>query len=309
MPAQPVSVVIPVLNGAATIGRQIEALAHQRAAPSFDVVLVDNGCTDDTVAVARAAAEGKLRLQVVQEAAPGVNRARNAGVRAAADGIVLLCDADDEVAPAWVASLCAGVDEAHWAAGAVDYRSLNDDATVATWGCADSAVPSVTTPYVDRTFGGSCAFLRSMWEAVGGFDPRLSGPTDENEFFMRAFDAGFRPHVVPGAVVAYRLRPGARAWRRMRYRSGRGQGVAAGCAGGAHLRPLCTPPRSIVLLLKLVAVAPKYAWSRSSRHEWVGGVLRQWGRVVGWFSPEGRAIRAAAPPASATGASRSGPAR
>ena len=302
MMSDPITVVIPVLNGEATIARQISALAEQVSAPPFEIVLVDNGCTDRTVEIAmRAADEVLVRLRVVRESERGVNRARNAGVAAAPDGVVLLCDADDEVKPGWVAALSAAVDASHWAAGGVDYRSLNDDATLAAWGCPGSAVPLVTSPYIDRTFGGSCGFLRSMWESVGGFDPRLSGPTDENEFFMRAYAAGFRPRVVPEAVVAYRLRPGAAAWRRTRYLSGKGQGIAANCAGGSHLLPLCRPTQSTWLLLKLAGAFPKYMWSPESRREGIGGVLRQWGRLVGWFSASGRAMRASAPLTSAPG--------
>lgn len=292
MEARSVTVVIPVLNGETTIAQQIAALAEQRSAPEFEVVLADNGCTDNTIEAAKQSAAGRLSLRVVSEPRRGVNHARNAGVKAAADGVVLLCDADDVVGPDWVAGLVAAVDGSHWAAGGVDYRLLNDDATLAAWACPDIAVPQLSDPYVDRTFGGSCGFLRSMWDVVGGFDARLSGPTDENEFFMRAYAAGYRPNVVPTAVVAYRLRPGAKAWRRMRYKSGVGQGMAAGCAGGAHLLPLCKPPRSLWLMAKLVLAGPKYMLGARARHEWVGGVLRQWGRLVGWFSASGRAIRA-----------------
>jgi glycosyltransferase involved in cell wall biosynthesis len=238
------------------------------------------------------AAGDDVRLRVVHETRRGINNARNAGIASAAEGIVLLCDADDEVHVDWVRKLAEAVDEHHWAAGAVDYLSLNDPSTVEIWGAPPVGVPQVSDPYVDRTFGCSCGFLRSMWEEVGHFDPRLSCPTDENEFFMRAFAIGYRPQVVPEAVVAYRLRPGHAGWRRMRFLSGRGQGIAAGCSGGSHLVPLCRPPRSIWLLAKLLLVAPKYAWSPKLRHEWLGGVLRQWGRLIGWFSREGRTIRA-----------------
>lgn len=292
MEARSVTVVIPALNAAGTIGRQMEALARQTEAPPFEVILVDNGCTDDTVMVAEAAASGRLTLRVVKESRRGINLARNAGISAAANEVILLCDADDEVSPAWVGALAGAVDSQHWAAGIVDYLAINDAATIERWMAPPLGVPEVDAPYIDRTFGCCCGFLRSMWEEVGGFDPRLSGPTDENEFFMRAYAAGYRPNVVPTALVAYRLRPGAKAWRRMRYKSGVGQGMAAGCAGGAHLLPLCKPLRSLWLMAKLVLAGPKYMLGARARHEWVGGVLRQWGRLVGWFSASGRAIRA-----------------
>ncbi|MEQ1700582.1 MAG: glycosyltransferase family A protein [Ilumatobacteraceae bacterium] len=294
MSTRPITVVIPALNAADTIGRQIDALATQQDAPPFRIILVDNGSTDDTATVAARHADGRIQMDVVVEHRRGINNARNAGISVAPDGVILLCDADDVVAPTWVGRLAAAVDEGHWGAGALDYLTLNSPETVRIWGAPPLGVPTESTPYIDRTFGCCCGFLRSMWQAIDGFDPHLSGPTDENEFFMRAHATGFRPRIVPDAVIAYRLRPGIEGWRRMRFVSGRCQGIAASCAGAAHLRPLCAPLPGTLLLLKVLLSAPKYAWSASSRHQWFGGVLRQWGRLVGWMSPTGRAIRAAA---------------
>lgn len=279
-----VTVVIPALNAAATLGRQLDALRAQVDAPPFSVIVVDNGSTDRTADVAMAARAEGLDIAVVHEQRRGVNRARNAGVAAAAPGVVLLCDADDVVDVRWVAELFSAIDDRHWGAGSIDYESVNSRSTLATWGAPSRAVPPVRVPYVDGTFGGNCGFITSMWECIGGFDDRLSGAGDENEFFARAHAAGFRIRVSPEASVGYTLRPGRRAWLRHRYRSGVGHGRAARCAGGRQFADVSRPARSVPALLRVVLSAPLYIWTSRSRLEWAGSVLRQWGRLVGWVT-------------------------
>lgn len=279
-----VTVVIPALNAADTIGEQLAALARQQSAPAFEVIVVDNGSTDATADVALSFATATMPVRVVHEVKRGINNARNAGIGAAADGVVLLCDADDRVDPMWVAAMSAAIDDRHWAAGAVDYAAANDEATMALWGAPARGVPRVPEPYVDGTYGCNCGFTKSMWQALGGFNPGLSSAGDEHEFFMRASAAGYRPTVVAEAVVAYRLRSGTRAWLRHRYTTGRSNGRAARCAGGWVLAATCRPSRALPRLVWAVLSFPRHAFSRRSRVIWLGGVLRRWGNVVGWFS-------------------------
>jgi glycosyltransferase involved in cell wall biosynthesis len=286
----PVTVVIPARNAAATLQRQLKALHNQRGGQPFEVIVVDNGSTDATAAVAASGGGDHFRVRVVSEGRAGVNRARNAGVAAAVAGVVLLCDADDEVHDGWVAALSAAVDDRHWAGGSVDYEALNSSRTRSLWGAPARAVPSIGEPYVDRTVGCSCGFTTSMWQELGGFEDQLSGAGDENEFFMRAHAAGFRLRPAPDAVVSYTLRPGRRAFIRQRYRSGRGHAMAARFPGGHYLLPTVQPRQAVVLTIKLLMSAPKYCLSSESRWTWVGAVGRQTGRHVGWW--QGRHLSA-----------------
>jgi glycosyltransferase involved in cell wall biosynthesis len=96
MTARTLSVVIPAYNAAGSIGGTIEALATALdRAPSLDaeVVLVDDGSTDATAAIATAAAEGRrVPLRVVSQANHGRFAARRAGLAAAMGDWVLLLD-------------------------------------------------------------------------------------------------------------------------------------------------------------------------------------------------------------------------
>ena len=103
---QQVSVVIPVLNAARTLPDCLAALARLDPAP-MEILLVDNGSTDGSLALLHAFAGRALpfRVQVLQAAKRGASAARNAGIRAAAGDIIAFTDADCEPDSEWVKHL------------------------------------------------------------------------------------------------------------------------------------------------------------------------------------------------------------
>ena len=95
------SVVLPAYNEAAQIGLTVEALveAVRRSDLAAELVLVDDGSTDATVAVAVEACADRLPLRVLQERNSGRLQARRAGLEAAGGDLVLLLDARVTLAP------------------------------------------------------------------------------------------------------------------------------------------------------------------------------------------------------------------
>src|SRR5690606_5590534 len=89
----------PIRYAVTTLRLQLSALAAQRGAPAFEVLVVDDASTDGTADVAGRHERMLPRLRVVrQQRRGGANAARNRGVDAATGALVLLCDADDRVA-------------------------------------------------------------------------------------------------------------------------------------------------------------------------------------------------------------------
>ncbi len=273
-----VSVIIPVLNAEALIGHQLNALNNQADAPDFELVVVDNGSTDDTSAVLRrfAASSPRMVVTCVFEPRRGINLARNAGIERASSPLVAVCDADDIVDSHWLRNLTESLRPGQFAGGRVlpfGEGSVADHASART-------TFSFGANHLESPFGGNCAFFKDDWKQVGGFDARLSGPGDEAEFFARMVSAGKELKVRDDALVHYRLgSAGAATPRRIfswAVHRSRTEALATKAGSGGPVRPQTL--RSIGwLVLHLFDVL---AVDRRTR--WVGSAARTAGHLWGW---------------------------
>ncbi len=101
------SVIVPTRNRAAVLRRCLQSLAAQTVpAEDFEVIVVDNGSTDDTAAVVQSFA-GRLQLRLLHEPEPGLHVGRHAGWRAARCDVLMFADDDIEATPGWVAAVVA----------------------------------------------------------------------------------------------------------------------------------------------------------------------------------------------------------
>jgi glycosyltransferase involved in cell wall biosynthesis len=89
------SVVVPTYDRGATIARAVTSVLAQAA--DFELIVVDDGSTDDTVRVLETFDDGRMQYQ--HQANRGVSAARNAGAAAARGQWLVFLDADDELLP------------------------------------------------------------------------------------------------------------------------------------------------------------------------------------------------------------------
>jgi glycosyltransferase involved in cell wall biosynthesis len=98
------TVVIPVYEGAGVIERSVRSVLAQELT-DWELVVVDDGSSDGSGAVALRAANGDARVNVVTQENRGRSGARNAGAAVATGEYLVFLDADDEVRPDWLRRL------------------------------------------------------------------------------------------------------------------------------------------------------------------------------------------------------------
>jgi glycosyltransferase involved in cell wall biosynthesis len=202
------SVIIVARNEEHTIGTQLDALVQQEWSQPWEVIVADNGSTDGTAAVV-ARYEGRLpHLRLIDASArAGSGYARNVAVDAAYGESVAFCDADDEVAPGWVAAIGDALAQHDFVASRFDHQKLNPQAdrgyglTVQTTGLGKLWYP----PHLFFAGSGGMGIKTAIYREVGGFDEAMPRVADA-DFCIRVQLAGTQPHFVPEAVMAYRHR-------------------------------------------------------------------------------------------------------
>lgn len=217
------SVVIPARNAAPFIAEQLASLAQQQGAPAFEVVLADNGSTDDTAVVVRQVADRLgMDVRIVDASGvPSASHARNIGAQAARGDVLLFCDADDLVGSHWVSDLVAAVRSRDdvLVGGALHHERFNTPEVLAAYGIrkdptADEleAGPRILDPeggfagYLHTVPGGNFAIRRTDYLRLRGMDPKYPGGAEETDFAWRAQEAGMTVLGAPRAVVHYRLK-------------------------------------------------------------------------------------------------------
>jgi glycosyltransferase involved in cell wall biosynthesis len=254
----------------------------QQFGGDLDIIVVDNGSTDGTAVVARGYVGLRWPVRVVAEPRAGVNRARNAGIASTSSELILLCDADDIVEPGWVEELVRALSEADLVGGVAETTTLNPPSVRALWGLVPLTRPTERYVGFESPWGCNCGFRRAAWQAVSGFDPALSGATDEIEFFVRAQIAGWSVGFTDRAVVQYRLRGDARSVLRRRYQNGfGGEMIRARFGDRTHRRRVT---RSLpVAWVWLLVQSPRALFDPTFRWTWRNAVARRAGQSAGWI--------------------------
>ena len=208
------SVVLPCRNGAATIAAQLEGLAAQSWAGSWELVVADNGSTDESIQIVEGFRDRLPSLRVVDASTrPGAPAALNAGVAASRGGLVAFVNDDDEVDPGWLEAIARGLRHYDAVGGRLEYERLNEpwtielrerpqEAGLLEWGFLD---------YLPFAAGASLAVRRELHDSIGGFDEDMVPAGEDLDYCWRLQQAGARLGFVADAVTHYRLRASLRA--------------------------------------------------------------------------------------------------
>jgi glycosyltransferase involved in cell wall biosynthesis len=199
MSAPLVSVVVPAFNATRFIGEALASIARQEYEP-LEIVVVDDGSTDGT---AQAAREFGVRLTLIEQPNRGPAAARNRGIAAAQGGLIAFLDTDDLWPDGKLALQVPRLSEDSTldvVLGQIRYEAL-DDRTLdgIRFDEPDGVLTNVNL--------GAGLFSRNVFDRIGLFDESLRFSEDQ-DWFLRAREAGARIAVLAEVTLLYRLHAG-----------------------------------------------------------------------------------------------------
>jgi len=166
-----ISVVIPLFNKGHCIGRAIRSVQDQTV-PCEEILVVDDGSTDDGAAVVEATGDRRIRL--FRQANQGPSSARNRGIEAAQGELIALLDADDEWKPGFLESVLHL--RSRWPeAGiyATAYEIHEPDGRV--WVPSFREIPPAPWEGIIPNFFRSALWSRPVWTSAAAIPKKVFG--------------------------------------------------------------------------------------------------------------------------------------
>jgi GT2 family glycosyltransferase len=213
-PPVPASVIIVSWNGRRWIDRCLRSVAALDP-PAAEVVLVDNGSTDDTVAHVRRAYPRVTIVALAENT--GFAAGNNAGARAAASPYLVFLNNDVEVDPSWLGELAAPAAR-DASVGLVTSRIVYMDRPGVIDSAGDGylrcggafkrlhgqpAQAGDTPGDVFGACGAACLIRRGLFESLGGFDEDFFMVYEDVDLSYRARLTGARCVYAPRAIVRH----------------------------------------------------------------------------------------------------------
>ncbi len=204
--APAVSIVVPCYNGGRFLDGLMASLARQTFR-DFDVVIVDDGSTDELtlckLAALRDAAPDALRdqVRVIHQANRGASAARNTGAREARADLLFMLDCDDTVEPNFLAEVVPALRAAPPDVGvAVAHMRLI------------GAETGVARRYFNRfdllftnTLSPGIVVRKASWRAAGGYDETMRDGYEDWDFSLRLAEAGYRAIEIAKPLYIYHV--------------------------------------------------------------------------------------------------------
>lgn len=224
-----VSVVICAWNVSHLIDHILSSLEKQTF-KDFEVIVVNDGSTDDTSTAARKWQQ--LNLKVLDCPHQGLSATRNAGINAAKADIVAIIDADCHALPNWVAEV---------------YREIGENQETVVTG--NTKIPQSTflgdcisglgypggghlgfekmwpvskEGYTNHLAGGNCGFRKSQIQKLGAFDPKLTITADDVYLSLKVLQNGLKIKYNPQMVMYHPPRKNLKSFFSWHYTRGKG---------------------------------------------------------------------------------------
>ncbi len=178
-----VSIIIPCYRQAHFLPDALVSVVAQ-SHTNWESIIVNDGSPDDTGDVAKEWMCKDSRIRYVEKANGGLSSARNAGIAAAQGELILPLDADDLIAPTFLAKAAAF------------FHNDNIERVVACqfehFGAA-SGIDRPSRPDIEvlvhfNRIVASSLYRKSLWQKLGGYDERMKLGLEDWDFWLRAAD-------------------------------------------------------------------------------------------------------------------------
>jgi len=210
-PAPVVSIITPAYNAARYIEHTLESAVRQTFA-DFELLIVDDGSTDQTLEIAERYAARDPRILVSRQTNRGIASARNAAMARARGRYFALLDSDDLWFPTYLAEQIAILEQrpdiAVLSANALNFGGPKDgEPLLPVSNYSDiRLVTLLRLVEVEDSMSIMSVFRREVSEAIGTFDENLRR-SEDYDFWLRAATADFHIAINPRPLGLYRRRP------------------------------------------------------------------------------------------------------
>jgi cellulose synthase/poly-beta-1,6-N-acetylglucosamine synthase-like glycosyltransferase len=214
LPWPHISVVVCSYNGEITLPNCFDGLLKLEY-PNFEVIVVDDGSSDATAAIAREYGFRSITTENL-----GLSNARNVGLEAATGEIVAYLDDDARPDPHWLTYLAATfLSTEHAGVGGPNITPPGDGPIAEC--VANAPGNPVHVLLSDREAehipGCNMAFRKACLQAIGGFDARFRVAGDDADVCWRLQQRGWTLGFNPAAMVWHHRRNSIRAyWKQQR---------------------------------------------------------------------------------------------
>ena len=217
-----ISVIVCTYNGARTIRDCLEGL-RRLDYPDFEVIVVNDGSTDATLAIAQ-----EYGFRIISGRNHGLSHARNVGLRAASGEIVAYIDDDAYPDPDWLRYLAAGfLGSTHVGIGGPNLPPPGDGPVAESVANAPGGPIHVllSDQEAEHIPGCNMAFRRKSLLAIGGFDTQFRTAGDDVDICWRLRERGWTLGFHPGAVVWHHRRNSVRTYWKQQMGYGRAEAL------------------------------------------------------------------------------------